>query len=50
MASTSFFKAIEEMCEHDRSAAPGEMAMRGLYVFSTALNSETHQPTPCPSA
>lgn len=28
-----FFKAIEQMFEHDRSAARGEMATRGLYVF-----------------
>lgn len=29
-----FFKALEDMFEHDRSAARGEMATRGLYVFS----------------
>jgi CRISPR-associated protein Csd2 len=28
-----FFKAIEQMFEHDRSAARGEMSTRGLYVF-----------------
>jgi len=28
-----FFKALEQMFEHDRSAARGEMATRGLYVF-----------------
>ena len=28
-----FFKAIEDMFEHDRSAARGQMATRGLYVF-----------------
>ena len=28
-----FFKALEDMFEHDRSAARGEMATRGLYVF-----------------
>ncbi len=28
-----FFKALEQMFEHDRSAARGEMAARGLYVF-----------------
>ena len=27
------FKALEQMFEHDRSAARGEMATRGLYVF-----------------
>lgn len=27
------FKAFEQMFEHDRSAARGEMATRGLYVF-----------------
>ncbi len=27
------WKALEEMFEHDRSAARGEMATRGLYVF-----------------
>ena len=28
-----FWKALEQMFEHDRSAARGEMATRGLYVF-----------------
>ncbi|MDO8933108.1 MAG: type I-C CRISPR-associated protein Cas7/Csd2 [Rhodocyclaceae bacterium] len=28
-----FFKALEQMFEHDRSAARGEMSTRGLYVF-----------------
>ncbi len=28
-----FFKALEGMFEHDRSAARGEMSTRGLYVF-----------------
>ena len=28
-----FFKALEDMFEHDRSAARGEMSTRGLYVF-----------------
>lgn len=28
-----FFKALEDMFEHDRSAARGEMATRGLVVF-----------------
>lgn len=28
-----FFTALEQMFEHDRSAARGEMATRGLYVF-----------------
>jgi CRISPR-associated protein Csd2 len=28
-----FFKAVESMFEHDRSAARGEMSTRGLYVF-----------------
>ena len=28
-----FFKALEEMFEHDRSASRGEMSTRGLYVF-----------------
>ncbi|MCA3217822.1 MAG: type I-C CRISPR-associated protein Cas7/Csd2 [Burkholderiales bacterium] len=28
-----FFTALEQMFEHDRSAARGEMAARGLYVF-----------------
>lgn len=28
-----FFKALEDMFEHDRSAARGEMATRSLYVF-----------------
>ena len=27
------FKALEQMFEHDRSAARGEMSTRGLYVF-----------------
>jgi CRISPR-associated protein Csd2 len=31
-----FFKALESMFEHDRSAARGEMATRGLYVFEHA--------------
>ncbi len=29
-----FFKALEDMFEHDRSAARGEMSTRGLYVFT----------------
>jgi len=28
-----FFKALEDMFEHDRSAARGQMATRALYVF-----------------
>lgn len=28
-----FFKSLEDMFEHDRSAARGQMATRGLYVF-----------------
>ena len=28
-----FYKALEDMFEHDRSAARGQMATRGLYVF-----------------
>ena len=28
-----FFMALEDMFEHDRSAAGGQMATRGLYVF-----------------
>jgi CRISPR-associated protein Csd2 len=28
-----FFKALQDMFEHDRSAARGEMSTRGLYVF-----------------
>lgn len=28
-----FFKSLEQMFEHDRSAARGEMSTRGLYVF-----------------
>ena len=28
-----FFEALEDMFEHDRSAARGQMATRGLYVF-----------------
>ena len=28
-----FFKALEQMFEHDRSAARGQMSTRGLYVF-----------------
>jgi CRISPR-associated protein Csd2 len=28
-----FFKALEQMFEHDRSAARGEMSTRGLFVF-----------------
>jgi len=31
-----FFKALEDMFEHDRSAARGQMATRGLYVFEHA--------------
>lgn len=31
-----FFTALEQMFEHDRSAARGEMATRGLYVFKHA--------------
>jgi CRISPR-associated protein Csd2 len=27
------WKALEQMFEHDRSAARGEMATRGLYIF-----------------
>ena len=30
---TLFYKALEDMFEHDRSAARGQMATRGLYVF-----------------
>lgn len=30
------FKALEDMFEHDRSAARGEMTTRGLYVFEHA--------------
>ncbi|MDP3614055.1 MAG: type I-C CRISPR-associated protein Cas7/Csd2, partial [Rubrivivax sp.] len=40
-----FFKALEDMFEHDRSAARGQMATRGLYVFkhSTDLgNAHAH--------
>ena len=40
-----FYKALEDMFEHDRSAARGQMATRGLYVFkhSTALgNAHAH--------
>lgn len=29
-----FFKALEQMFEHDRSAARGEMATQGLFVFN----------------
>ena len=29
-----FYQALESMFEHDRSAARGQMATRGLYVFS----------------
>ena len=29
-----FFKALEDMFEHDRSAARGQMATRALYVFA----------------
>lgn len=31
-----FFKSLEDMFEHDRSAARGEMSTRGLYVFKHA--------------
>lgn len=31
-----FFKALEDMFEHDRSAARGQMATRALYVFEHA--------------
>lgn len=31
-----FFQALEQMFEHDRSAARGEMSTRGLYVFKHA--------------
>lgn len=31
-----FFQSLEQMFEHDRSAARGEMATRGLYVFKHA--------------
>ena len=31
-----FYKALEDMFEHDRSAARGQMATRGLYVFQHA--------------
>lgn len=31
-----FFQALEQMFEHDRSAARGEMATRGLFVFEHA--------------
>ena len=40
-----FYKALEDMFEHDRSAARGQMATRGLYVFkhSTELgNAHAH--------
>ncbi|MDP1649441.1 MAG: type I-C CRISPR-associated protein Cas7/Csd2 [Rubrivivax sp.] len=40
-----FFNALEDMFEHDRSAARGQMATRGLYVFkhSTDLgNAHAH--------
>ena len=40
-----FWQALEQMFEHDRSAARGEMATRGLYVFehSTPLgNAPAH--------
>jgi CRISPR-associated protein Csd2 len=40
-----FFKALEDIFEHDRSAARGQMATRGLYVFkhSTDLgNAHAH--------
>ena len=33
-----FFKALEDMFEHDRSAARGQMASRGLYVFKHATD------------
>lgn len=32
-----FFEAVENMFEHDRSAARGEMAVRGLKIFKHAL-------------
>jgi len=31
-----FFQSLEQMFEHDRSAARGEMSTRGLYVFKHA--------------
>jgi CRISPR-associated protein Csd2 len=40
-----YFKALEDMFEHDRSAARGQMSTRGLYVFkhSTDLgNAHAH--------
>lgn len=40
-----FFKALEGMFEHDRSAARGEMSTRGLYVFehqSELGNAQAH--------
>ena len=39
------FKALEQMFEHDRSAARGEMSTRGLYVFkhdSKLCNAPAH--------
>jgi CRISPR-associated protein Csd2 len=33
-----FFTALEDMFEHDRSAARGQMATRGLYVFKHSTN------------
>ena len=33
-----FFKSLEDMFEHDRSAARGQMATRGLYVFEHESN------------
>ena len=41
-----FFQALESMFEHDRSAARGEMTMRGLYVFkhdSELGNAHAHE-------
>ncbi len=40
-----FFKSLEDMFEHDRSAARGQMATRGLYVFeheSSLGNAHAH--------
>jgi CRISPR-associated protein Csd2 len=40
------WKALEQMFEHDRSAARGEMATRGLYVFkheSSLGNAPSHK-------
>lgn len=44
------WQAFSQMFDHDRSAARGEMATRGLYVFKHESELATPPPMPCSNA